>query len=140
MPTKPPINPALRCAWLPQNADMSGRVPPSSRAGKNRRGNPADDYDTRAAADLYERFTGHDPVSLGKVTVPDIPKSLACIGVCDGILYSTVRDGRLEKYIHKFKASDAPLFCVSPDGTQIVFVGGEYDFTERGIVDRTSKR
>lgn len=119
---------------------MSGRVPPSSRAGKRRKGNPTDDYDTRRAADLYERFTGHEPLALGKVTLPPHPKALACIGTMDGIMYTTVRDGVTEKYIHQFKASDKPLFCVTPEGDQIVCVGGAYDFTERGIVDRTSRR
>lgn len=105
-----------------------------------RKANPAHSRETLDAARLYNRFTGHDPVPLGKVRVPALPKSVACIGTCDGILYTTERDGRVEKYIHKFKASDKPLFCVSPDGTQLLLVGGAYDFTERGIVDRTSKR
>ena len=54
-----------------------------------------------------------------------------------GVLYTTVRDGKEEKYIHQFKAKDKPLLCVTPDGTQILLVGGAYDFTERGIVDRS---
>ncbi|MGV0999702.1 MAG: hypothetical protein ACOYBQ_10280 [Fluviibacter sp.] len=120
---------------------MSGRVPPSSQAGKRgRKSNPAFSAETKAAADLYRRFTGHEPEAIGKINIRPLPKSAACIGVCDGILYTTVRDGRVEKYIHKFKVSDAPLFCVSPDGTQLLLIGGAYDFTERGIVDRTSKK
>jgi hypothetical protein len=58
----------------------------------------------------------------------------------DGILYSTVRDGVLEKYIHKFRKADRPLFVVSPDGKQLFLVDGNYTFTERGIVDMSDKK
>lgn len=106
-----------------------------------RKRNPASRGDeARQAAQLYEKFTGHDARELGYADVKPLPKSALCVGHCDGILYSTVRDGRAEEYIHTFKKKDRPLFCVSPDGTQLLLVGGNYDFTERGIVDRSSKR
>lgn len=111
---------------------MSGKVPPSSRAGKHRRF-IASDVDR--AIDLVERFKGHDAEELGVFHVPEIPSTVAVIGECDGLLYTTVRDGVTEKYIHKFRAKDKPLLCVSPDGKQMLFVGGRYVFTERGIVD-----
>lgn len=111
---------------------MSGKVPPSSRAGKHRRF-IASDVDR--AIDLVERFKGHDAEELGVFHVPEIPSTVAVIGECDGVLYTTVRDGVTEKYIHKFRAKDKPLLCVSPDGKQMLFVGGRYVFTERGIVD-----
>lgn len=110
---------------------MSGRVPPSSRAGGQRRTRGA----VESAADLYERFTGHDGEVIGRVTVPDVPEALAVIGECDGVLYTTVRDGQTERYIHRFRAKDKPLLCVSPNGTQLHLVGGRFVFTERGIVD-----
>lgn len=116
---------------------MSGQVPPSSRAGKRRRV-IATEIDR--AADLVERFKGHDAETLGVFDVPDIPSTVAVIGECDGVLYTTVRDGRTEKYIHKFRAKDKPLLCVSPDGSQMLFVGGRYVFTERGIVDLSDVR
>lgn len=116
---------------------MSGGVPPSSRAGKRRSVAPSAGAQVRRAANLYERFSGHDPEAVGRVKVKALPKVAAVIGTCDGVLYTTVRDGVVEKYIHKFKAADKPLLCVSPDGTQILLVGGAYDFTERGIVDRS---
>lgn len=89
------------------------------------------------AAKLYERFTGHGGATIAKVPQPKHYKAVAVIGEIDGIMYSTVRDGVLEKYIHKFKKSARPLFCVSPDGKQILLIGGEYNFTERGIIDKT---
>lgn len=111
---------------------MSGQVPPSSRAGKRQR--PIRSEVDRAA-DLVERFKGHDAEELGTFYIPDLPSTVAVIGECDGVLYTTVRDGQVEKYIHKFAAKDKPLLCVSPDGQQMIFVGGRYVFTERGIVD-----
>ena len=89
------------------------------------------------AADLYERFTGHDALELGRVKVPSMPAVGVAIGEVDGILYSTIRDGVLEKYIHKFRKSDRPLFVVSPDGKVLYLLGGNYNFTERGIVDES---
>lgn len=113
---------------------MSGRVPPSSRAGQAAR-RITSRKDVQRAADLYERFTGHDAEVIGKFYIPALPKTAVAIGTVDGIMYTTVRDGRTEKYIHKFKAKDKPVFAVTPDGKQILFVGGSYTFTERGIVD-----
>lgn len=115
---------------------MSGKVPPSSRAGLSRRASGA----AARAADLYERFTGHDAEPSGHVTVPPLPEVVAVIGPCDFVGYTTVRDGITEKYIHKFRARDKPLLCVTPDGSQILLVGGNYVFTERGIVDLSDKK
>lgn len=113
---------------------MSGRVPPSSRA-KSRVARVSSNPEVQKAARLYTRFSGHEAESVGRVKVPNVPKVGVLIGDVDGILYTTVRDGKTEKYIHKFKPKDKPLFVVSPDGRTIYFVGGRYDFTERGIVD-----
>jgi len=68
-----------------------------------------------------------------------MPAVAVAIGEVDGILYSTVRDGKLEKYIHKFHKADRPLFVVSPEGKTLFLLGGNYTFTERGIVDRSDK-
>lgn len=62
-------------------------------------------------------------------------KTLVKIGKLDGVLYSTVRDGINESYIHEFKKLSRPTFCVTHDGARIVLVGGRYKFTDRGIVD-----
>ena len=116
---------------------MSGRVPPSSRARSRTR--PASKGIAKAAS-LYERFSGHEAEIVGRVSVPAVPKVAACIGECDGVLYTTVRDGREERYIHKFAVNDKPLLCVTPDGRQILLVGGRYRFTELGIVDASDKK
>lgn len=111
---------------------MSGKVPPSSKAGRNR---PATS-EIEQAGDLYRRFTGHEPGEIGSIRLPTPPRTGIVIGTLDGLLYTTVRDGVEEKYIHKFSKRSKPLLVVSPDGKQLLLVGGEYDFTERGIVDR----
>jgi len=110
-------------------------VPASSRAGASRRVRD----EIEQAADLYERFSGHDPEEIGRVTVPRVPRVGVAIGEVDGILYSTIRDGKFEKYIHKFHKKDRPLFVVSPDGKQLFLIGGNYTFSERGIVDASDK-
>ena len=115
---------------------MSGRVPPSSRAKSRPK---ASNRDIKRGADLYERFSGHEAEILGRVRVKSLPKVAVGVGVCDGILYTTVRDGRTEKYIHKFKAADKPILAVTPDGKQILLLAGNYTFTERGIVDASDK-
>lgn len=115
---------------------MSGKVPPSSRAQSFTTARSS----YARAARLYERFTGHDVEELGKVNMPPMPKVVAVIGECDGVLYTTTRDGALEKYIHEFADKDKPLLCVSPNGRQLLLVGGAYLFTERGIVDSSDKK
>lgn len=108
-------------------------VPPSSRALQSR----AIRNQIDQAKDLYERFSGHDAMELGSVQVPAMPAVGVAIGEIDGILYSAVRDGQLEKYIHRFRKKDRPIFVVSPDGSMLYLIGGSYDFTERGIVDHS---
>lgn len=58
------------------------------------------------------------------------------IGEMDGVLYTTVRDGKKESYIHRFKARSRPLLVSSSDGDSLHIIGGKYAFTESGIVDR----
>lgn len=117
---------------------MSGRVPPSSRA-RSRPIPISKRVEVNKAARLYEKFSGHDAEEIGRVQVPATPKVGVAIGTLDGVLYTTMRDGRTEKYIHKFAKRDAPLLVVSPDGKSLHLIGGRYTFTERGIVDASDK-
>lgn len=89
----------------------------------------------RKGAALYTKFTGHEDVDVVKATIRPMPKVAVEIGKVDGILYTTVRDGVTEKYIHKFKSRSRPLFAVSTDGKQLFLLGGAFTFGERGIVD-----
>lgn len=58
------------------------------------------------------------------------------VGELDGVLYTTVRDGQTEKYVHRFRKKSRPLLATSHDGTQLGIVGGQFQFTEAGIEDR----
>ena len=105
---------------------MSGKVPPSSRV--------------KRGGDLREKFTGHKTRCGPIVDVPDLPDEVFDMGTLDAVCYTTVRDGRTEKYIHEFAKRDRPRLCVSPDGAQIIIVGGAYDWTERGFVDASDHK
>jgi len=89
------------------------------------------------ASKLYSDFTGHDATEQIEVDKPETPDVMLVVGDVDGVMYTTVRDGVTEKYVHTFKKSCRPLLAVSSDGTQLHMLGGSYDFTERGIVDRS---
>lgn len=58
------------------------------------------------------------------------------LGPVDGILYTATRDGKDERYIHKFKRKAKPTLAASHDGKQLYVVGGNYEVTEAGIEDR----
>jgi hypothetical protein len=96
------------------------------------------DAQVREAARRFENFTGHAPGKVRRIKVPSYPGAALAIGPCLGIMYSTVRDGRAEKYVHRFGAKSRPLLAASSDGTQLYLLGGAYNFTERGIVDKKS--
>lgn len=103
-------------------ARQTNPVPPSSRSK------------VAQAAKLYEEFTGHDADWYQNIDV-DWPDVALQVGKCDGILYTTIRDGVTEKYIHRFKKSAQPLLVASHNGKLLGLVGGNFQFTERGIVD-----
>ena len=86
------------------------------------------------AAALYEDFTGHeaDHYTEHRIKMPDVGLQF---GHCTGIMYETVRDNRHEYYCHEFKKSSRPIIGASHDGKQLLLVGGNYRFTNRGIVD-----
>lgn len=88
----------------------------------------------RRAMRLFQRFRGTDPkfVDEYRVEQPDV---LMEIGRCDGVLYTTYRDGVKEQYIHEFTGKSCPVLAASWDGKQIVLLGGNYNFTAEGIKD-----
>ena len=115
---------------------------PSQRT-KSRKANPvpaSKNIQIKRASELYENFSGHEAEIVETIKKPDYPDVLIEVGDVDGIMYTTTRDGQLERYVHTFHKDAKPLFCVCPTGDTIYFIGGEYDFTERGIVDRTDPK
>lgn len=88
-----------------------------------------------AASKLYANFRGEKPRYIQSVDFEVSPVMLL-IGELDGVLYSTRRDGKNESYIHKFAKKSRPLLVSNHDGSQIYILGGEYIFSESGIIDR----
>ena len=88
-----------------------------------------------SAANLFKDFTGDHPEDMKSVKLP-VPKTGLAIGELDGVLYTTIRDGKTEHYQHDFKKGSRPLLASSHDGKSLHILGGEYEFTERGIEDK----
>lgn len=105
--------------------------------GKARRSNPVGPTQKQIdnAANLFREFTGDFPGGSQTVKLP-VPKTGLVIGELDGVLYTTIRDGKTEKYQHDFKKSSRPHLIASSDGSSLHILGGDYEFTERGIEDR----
>ena len=57
------------------------------------------------------------------------------VGRLDGVIYTTIRDGQTESYIHEFKKKSAPTLISSHSGKQLGLVGGDYTFKDSGIND-----
>jgi hypothetical protein len=70
------------------------------------------------------------------IEAPKLPAAVLVIGELEGVIYSTVRDDTAERYIHKFKKNSRAMLCASPDGDQLFIIGGSFEFTDRGIVDK----
>jgi len=87
------------------------------------------------AKELFRDFRGDHPERLAKVKIR-VPKVGVVIGHLDGVDYTTMRDGKTERYRHTFKKSSRPTLAASHDGESLHVLGGEYEFTERGIEDR----
>jgi hypothetical protein len=103
-----------------------------------RRSNPVPPSSTndrvKKAGKVYEQFTGHCAEYYENADYKPLEVG-AKIGKVEGILYRTVRDGNTEHYIHEFKRSAQPDLVADHDGSQIQLVGGDYRFTDRGIID-----
>ena len=88
----------------------------------------------KKAIDLYQRFRGTEPEFIDECDINAVDVAMQ-IGLCDGILYTTVRDGKKESYIHEFTGASRPILAASWDGKQVLLIGGKYSFTEEGIKD-----
>jgi hypothetical protein len=88
----------------------------------------------RAAAALFEEFTGDKAEILGAADIPQ-DDTLIVVGECEAIAYTAVRDGEENSYQHEFKPSARPVLAVSHDGKRLYLLAGDYKFTDRGIED-----
>jgi hypothetical protein len=91
-----------------------------------------------AAVRLYEDFREESPRKVGSARV-NIPKAVAVMGYVEGIDYRTTHGKKLTLYHHDFEAGSRPLLAVSSDGRQLLLLGGRYQFTEQGIVDKDAR-
>ena len=109
----------------------------NGKTGKSVGRNPAPGTrgQVRQARQLFKDFRGDAPEGVKRVKLPT-PKTALAVGKLDGILYTTVRDGKTEKYIHEFRKSSRPTLAVGNDGKHLIIVGGRYRFTNAGIEDR----
>lgn len=100
-----------------------------------RKKNPVQPSKIKRGLNLFQKFTGHNG-EIFSISAPEVPEVMLVVGECDGIMYTTVRDGKTEKYLHQFKKTSRPLLLASHDGKMLYLLGGAYDFTDSGIVDR----
>jgi len=103
--------------------------------GNVRRKNPETRADLARAAKALKDFSGHEASEVLRIKERPFKKGLV-VGQLHGLLYGTVRDGRSENYIHRFRKSSRPLLAASDDGKSLRIVGGRFQFTEAGIEDR----
>ena len=86
------------------------------------------------AIELFKNFTGHEPEYIDELSVNPVEVAFR-IGDCDEISYTAMRDGKEETYVHSFKKRARPVLASSYDGEQLLLLGGNFQFTNRGIVD-----
>lgn len=114
---------------------------PLRRARAARRKNPVTPHhSTRQmnvirAIQLFQRFRVQEPKFVEEVSTTFHTEMMA-VGKCVAIEYDTVRKGKVERYRHEFTGKSKPVLAASYDGSQLYFLKGQYDFTDRGIVDR----
>lgn len=89
-----------------------------------------------AAAQLFVKFREAEPRFIRRLTVPNLPKVVMQIGLVDGILYTTTHGNKKVSYIHRFTGRSKPMLVTDSKGKKLYFLGGNYNFTEDGIVDK----
>lgn len=92
-------------------------------------------HEIKNAGRLLKEFSGHDATEA--ITVEDKTfKTGMVVGPLLALGYETVKDGETLAFMHEFRKSSRPLLAASHDGKQLRIVGGRFQFTNRGIVDR----
>jgi hypothetical protein len=90
------------------------------------------------ACALFESFREAKPRKIKTVQLK-VPSAVAVIGHVEFIGYKTTHGKKITLYKHDFAPGSRPLLCSSPNGKQLLLLGGRYEFDERGIVDKDSK-
>lgn len=86
------------------------------------------------AIQLYQRFRVDDPKFVDEINF-EAHDVMMAIGIVNAVEYDTKRAGKVEYYRHEFTGKSRPLLASSWDGKQLYLLGGNYNFTDVGIVD-----
>lgn len=85
--------------------------------------------------ELLIKSNGLSFALIGKDLVPSHLAKIKGVVNINFIGYTTKRDGVIEKYLHDFKPKARPQLKILTR-QYILSLGGAFDFTERGFVDR----
>jgi hypothetical protein len=95
----------------------------------------SDNKKIQQAMRLFKNFTGDEAVSIDNVE-HEVDNVVMAVGLCNGIMYETLREGVTEKYIHEFRKGSRPILACSSNGKNLYLINGSFQFTNRGIVDK----
>ena len=117
-----------------------GRPTPAARLKPTRRNPRAKvvrptPLEERAAVQLFQRFHGMRPKRINTVRV-QLPRALMQVGPVPFMYYLAPWKGRETLFKHTFAKHARPMLAATHDGRALYLVGGDYDFTKDGIVDR----
>jgi hypothetical protein len=121
---------------IPLLAMLSSPVTSAANLRENpsRRKKASNSAKIKEASSRLEDFTGHEPTEIIRAKIKEFKVGLV-IGTLDAVAYTTIRDGKTERYLHEFRKRSRPLLVASYDGRSLGIVGGRFQFTEAGIVD-----
>ena len=88
------------------------------------------------AVSLYKKFREDNPRYVDSLRVNPAPAVMMEIGKLDGVLYTTTHGRKSQAYIHKFTGRSKPTLATDANGKRLFILGGHYNFTEDGIVDK----
>lgn len=125
---------------LKHHYDANGRALHSGAGALALRENPSLRSEILQGEELQRAFSGHRTKNIVRLPAQGGARVKVAIGKVLGIIYETRRDGRSENYIHRFAKASRPLLTASADGKRLELLGGAFNFTERGIVDRKPRR
>jgi len=91
--------------------------------------------DQEKATKLLQKFSGRSDFDHQIVNI-ELPETAAVMGNLVGLIYEADKDDEVAQYIHEFDPASQPVLAVSPNGKQLFIVGGRFQVTSRGIVDR----
>lgn len=88
------------------------------------------------AAQASADFAGKPPDRLTKYPAKKIAGAAWALGQLVGVMYEADTDEGKQTFFHRFKKSARPTLAVTHNGHTLVTLGGAFQVTERGIVDR----